>query len=102
MQKNKFSKKIAFLTALIALGIGFTNCTPMVTPEQLAKLQELRKREVVLNEDISKTNSNIAKVQGELNQRMSEVKKCNDEKDYLNRKLSNWPNIWHDSGAEKK
>jgi peptidoglycan hydrolase CwlO-like protein len=102
MHKYILTKRIVFSAFVIALGIGFTNCTPMVTPEQLAKLQELRKREVVLNEDISKANSNISKIQNELNQRMAEVKKCNDEKDYLNKKLANWPNVWPDSGEEKK
>lgn len=88
------------LGALLIVGLA-SSCTPMITPEQLAKLQELRKREVVINDEISAVNRDIQKVQTELNGRMSELKDCNDKKDYLTKKLANWPNIWPE-GTNKK
>ena len=50
---------------------------------------------------IRDSNRDIQKVQIELNGRMSELKDCNDKKDYLTKKLANWPNVWPE-GTNKK
>jgi len=68
----------------------------MITPEQLAKLRDLRKEESSLNADIASKKQEKAGLERELSSRKADVKKCTDEKDMIKAKLSQWPNVWPD------
>jgi len=81
--------------------ISLTSCTSMITEEQLAQLQELRKRERQLNQDISNKNAEINKIESELNARKKELNDCNKDKDFIMQKLSQWPNVWPDYTPSK-
>jgi septal ring factor EnvC (AmiA/AmiB activator) len=63
---------------------------------------ELRASERSLNDDIQKKRDEKAKLESELNARKSELKKCNDEVDYIKQKLAVWPDIWPDWKPEQK
>ncbi len=76
--------------------ISLTSCTSMITEEQLAQLQDLRKKERQLTADISVKNSEISKIEPELNARKKELTDCNKDKDFIQQKLSQWPNVWPD------
>jgi len=76
--------------------ISLTSCTSMITEEQLAQLQDLRKKERQLTADISVKNSEISKIEPELNARKIELTDCNKDKDFIQQKLSQWPNVWPD------
>lgn len=82
-------------TLLISF-VSLTSCTSMITEEQLAQLQDLRKKERQLNADISAKNSEISKIESELNSRNKELTDCNKDKDFIQSKLSQWPNVWPD------
>jgi chromosome segregation ATPase len=84
------------LTSVLAAVIFFTSCTPKVTEEQLAQLKELREKERSLTELISKRKQEKSKLEAELRARQNELKKCNDDKDFVKQKLSEWPNCWPD------
>lgn len=92
------------MKSLTTLGVGtllvsivaMTSCTSMITEEQLAQLQDLRKKERQLNADISTKNSEISKIESELNSRKRELTDCNKDKDFIQQKLSQWPNVWPD------
>ena len=95
--------------SLISLGIGsvilssaliFTSCTPKITDEQLLELKELRKKERVVNDDISKKKDEKAALEKELKARKSELDKCTTEMNYVKEKLALWPNCWPDWSPE--
>ncbi|MGE5480734.1 MAG: hypothetical protein ACM3U1_09950 [Chloroflexota bacterium] len=81
---------------LLASSSFFTSCTPKVTEEQLTQLQDLRRRERTLNDDISRTRTSLTKIESEIASRRNEVTNCNKQKDFINQKLSSWPNSWPD------
>jgi predicted nucleic acid-binding Zn-ribbon protein len=97
----KFSKSKFLSIIALAVLVLSASCTPMITQEQLAKLKQLRSDEVRINDEIANVNKDTQKVQNELNSRMSELKDCNDKKDYITKKLANWPNIWPDNSNKK-
>lgn len=86
---------------ILAIGVMLSDCTPMITEEQLAKIKELRKQEKSLNEDISKVQSEIPKLKQEINSREAELKDCNDKKDFITQKLQTWPDVWPDWKPEE-
>jgi septal ring factor EnvC (AmiA/AmiB activator) len=90
------------LTSVLAAVIFFTSCTPQITEEQLAKMKELREKERSLNEMISKRKKEKSKLEAELRARQNELKKCNDDKDFVKQKLSEWPNCWPDWKPESE
>lgn len=68
----------------------------MITEEQMAQLQDLRRKERQLNSEISSRNSEINKIESELNARKNELNDCTKKKEFIQEKLSKWPNIWPD------
>lgn len=95
----KFKKLISIVgicSALVLSSSMLTNCTAMITEEQLVQLQDLRKRESQLNQDITGKQAEISKVEKELNSRKAELDNCQKDRDYVKQKLSQWPNVWPD------
>lgn len=85
------------ITASLLLSTSLlTDCTSKITEEQLMQLQELRKRESQLNQEISNKQNEISKVEKELNARKTELDNCNKDKEFVKQKLSQWPNVWPD------
>ena len=68
----------------------------MITEEQLKEMRDLRAKEKNLTEQISKKQEEKSRIQSEINSRNSELKKCTDDKAYIESKLSQWPNVWPD------
>jgi len=83
-------------SSLMIAIVSLTSCTSMITEEQLAHLQDLRKQERQLNQDISNKTSEISKIETELNARKKVLNDCNKDKDFIQQKLSQWPNVWPD------
>lgn len=92
----KRSLAVLGASTLMISFISLTSCTSMITEEQLAQLQELRKKERQLNTDISTKNAEISKIESELNLRKKDLNNCNKDKDFIQQKLSQWPNVWPD------
>ncbi len=90
----KRSLAVLGASTLMISFISLTSCTSMITEEQLAQLQELRKKERQLNADISAKNAEISKIESELNLRKKDLNNCNKDKDFIQQKLSQWPNVW--------
>ena len=96
-------KKLTFLgvgVAVIILPLFLNSCTPKVTEEQLAKLQELRKQERTLTDELDKKKKEKPGLEAELRSRMSELNDCTSRKDYIKQKLDKWPDVWPDYKPE--
>jgi len=94
-------KKFLFalgISALLFTGTSFFNgCTAMITEEQKAELNKLRKQESDLNDDISKQKKDKAALEAELNSRKTEYNKCNEDRELIKQRLANFPdNAWPD------
>lgn len=81
---------------LIAGSLMITDCTSKITQEQLQELQELKKRESTINDQISQINSEISKLREELRLINADLKKCNEERAFVEDKLKSWPDVWPD------
>lgn len=88
-------------TIVLASSLSFTSCTSMITEEQLAQLQELRKQEKSLKQDINSAKSEISKIESEIKSRQPELDDCNTKADFIKSKLGQWPNVWPDYNPEK-
>ncbi len=96
MKMKKLVSVIGICSALLFSSNLLTDCTSMITEEQLLKLQDLRKRESQLNQEISDKQTDMQKVERELNSRKTELNDCQKERDFIKQKLSQWPNVWPD------
>lgn len=96
MKIKKLISVIGICTALVLSSSFLTNCTSMITEEQLIQLQDLRKRESQLNQDITGKTAEISKVEKELNARKAELDNCQKDREFVKQKLSQWPNVWPD------
>jgi len=96
MQTSRFFSAAGIGSLIICGALFFTSCTPKITEEQLKQLKELKAQERQFTDDIQKKKDEKAKLESELNSRKSELKKCNDEVDYIKQKLATWPDIWPD------
>lgn len=97
MLRANNTKKITIGALFLGFVLLLTDCTSMITEEQLAELQNLRKRENMLNDEISAARNNLNSLKSELNARMNELNNCNKDKEFVTNKLSQWPNVWPDS-----
>lgn len=96
MNFSKFGKSILAGSLILSSSLLLTDCTPKITEEQKAQLQELRREETSLKNQISDVNAEVVKLQKELRARNAELKKCNDDKSFVEGKLKEWPNVWPD------
>ena len=83
-------------SAILITSFVLSSCTCKISEEDYNKLQELRKQERTLTQDISKKKDDKAAIDRELKARQSEVNKCNEDRDFVQKKLSQWPNVWPD------
>ena len=93
MSKKSFKSKVWMGSAVLVSSLMLYNCTSMVTEEQLAQLDELRKAEKSLTNEIAEKKSEKAGLQKELKSRQAE---------FVKGKLSQWPNVWPDWSPEPK
>ena len=100
MNFRKIAGGVGLASIIVSTALLFSSCTPKITEEQMLKLKELYNKEKSLNESITKTQQEKGKVQGELNSRKAELKKCQDDKAFIQDKLSKWPNSWPDYTPE--
>jgi hypothetical protein len=95
MQERKLAKKLALIALAISLPLA-VGCKSMITEEQLKEMTDLRAKEHNLTEQIQKKQQEKTKIQAELNSRNAELKKCSDDKAFIESKISQWPNVWPD------
>lgn len=94
MQNTRFVRKSAMIMMALFSLLFLTDCTSMITKEQLAKMGELRQREATLSQDIVKSEKELSGIKKELKDRQSEVAKCKEDSDFVKSKLSQWPDVW--------
>ncbi len=91
-------KKLITQLALPSLALGAimlaNSCRPMVTPEQMQELKELRQKKKSLNEQISENKNEKSKLKSEIDARERELRDCSDKAEFVKKKLANWPNVW--------
>jgi hypothetical protein len=96
MKFRKLISNLALPTIVVAAAIIASSCRPMVTPQQLEELKELRAKEKSLTEQIQTQKDDISKIKTEIGSRESELKDCTEKSDFVKQKLSQWPNVWPD------
>ena len=96
MKFRKILSGFGLTSIIVASAMYISSCTPMITEEQKLQLKELRNKERSLTESIARKKSEKSKIEAELNSRKSELKKCQDENDFIKQKLAAWPNCWPD------
>jgi septal ring factor EnvC (AmiA/AmiB activator) len=101
MNLKSLVASIGVSSLIFAGALTFTSCVPKVTEEQLAQLQELRKKEKQLTQDIANKQSDNSKLEGEINARQAVLNDCNKDKEFIMQKLSQWPNVWPDYNPNK-
>lgn len=92
----KLKSLVSISSAIFLSAMFLASCTSMITEEQMLQLQDLRKKERTLNQDISNKQTEISKIEKELNARKAEADNCNKETEFVKQKLSQWPNVWPD------
>ena len=101
MSLKKFISGVSFASAIVATSFILGGCTPKITQEQLQQLQQLRAQERNLSDMLDKKKVEKSKLERELQDRQGELKKCNDDKDFIQKKLAEWPNVWPDYKPEE-
>lgn len=97
MITNKMVKTTAAAVFIAVSSVFLTDCTSMVTEEQLATLQDLRRQEATLQDDITKAKNTLTSLKSELSKSQAELKDCNEQTSFVKEKLSQWPDVWPDS-----
>ena len=82
---------VIFSTVII-----MSSCTPKITEEQMTQLKELRAKESSLTEMIARKQQEKKSLESEVASRKAELKKCQDDKAFVEDKLAKWPNCWPD------
>jgi outer membrane murein-binding lipoprotein Lpp len=92
----KRSIQLGVLVAAVAGMTMLTSCSSKITEEQLATLRDLRQQEQTLNQQIRQKEGERDRLQGEVNARRAELDRCNTNKQFVQGKLAQWPNVWPD------
>src|SRR4051812_48431146 len=92
----KISLRYGALVAAVAGMVALAGCTAKVTEEQLARLRELRQREQTLTGQIRAKKDERSRVQGEITSRRAELDRCSKDREFVQSKLAQWPNVWPD------
>lgn len=101
MKFTKLATAVGLSSVILISSMSFTGCTPKITEEQLARLQELRKQEKQINADISARQNEISKIEGEIKARQTVLNDCNKDMEFVKQKLAQWPNVWPDYTPSK-
>jgi outer membrane murein-binding lipoprotein Lpp len=94
-----FLMKRSHQLSLLAIAIASTaiaGCSSKITQEQLAELQSLRQQEQTMNTQIRQREQDKARLQGEINARRAELDRCNTNRQFVQGKLQQWPDVWPD------
>lgn len=92
----KLSIQAPLLVMALVGATLLASCTAKITEEQLAELQRLRQQEQTLNQQLRTAEQERTKLQGEVTAQQALLTKCNADKDFVNGKLQQWPNVWPD------
>jgi peptidoglycan hydrolase CwlO-like protein len=92
----KRSFQLGMLVLVTASATVLTSCSSKITEEQLATLRDLRQQEQTLNQQIRQKEGERDRLQGEVNARKAELDRCNQNKQFVQGKLAQWPNVWPD------
>lgn len=96
MRFKGFLYGIGMSSIAVLLSLSLTNCTCKISEQDYNKLQDLRKEEKTLISEISKKKDEKSSVDRELKARQGELNKCKEDMDFVQKKLSQWPNVWPD------
>lgn len=96
MKFQKVISGLALPSIVIAAAVFAGSCRPMVTPEQLQELKDLRAKEKSVTEQIEVKKADVAKIKNEISARETELNKCTEESNFVKDKLASWPNVWPD------
>jgi peptidoglycan hydrolase CwlO-like protein len=96
MKFQRIISCIALPSLIVGAVLMASSCRSLITPEQLQELKDLRAKEKSLTEQIQDKKNEVSKIKSEISARQSELKKCNDESDFIKQKLAQWPNVWPD------
>lgn len=102
MSKKGFITRIGVGSLLLAFVLFAASCTSMISEEQLQQLKELRKQERSLTEMIEKKKDQKSRLERELKSRQAELDNCTEQKEFVQDKLSRWPDIWPDYDPNAK
>ena len=88
--------QLVMLVLVVASATVLTSCSSKITEEQLATLRDLRAQEQTLNQQIRQKEGERDRLQGEVNARKAELDRCNQNVQFVQGKLAQWPNVWPD------
>jgi len=92
----KLSLRNGTFVAVVVSMAALAGCTAKVTEEQLARLRELRQQERTLTEQISAKQNDRSRLQTEMASRRAELDRCGKDREFVQSKLAQWPNVWPD------
>jgi outer membrane murein-binding lipoprotein Lpp len=92
----KLSLRYGTLVAVVAGMAALAGCTAKVTEEQLARLRELRQQEQTLMGQIRSKKDERGRLQSEMATRRAELDRCSKDREFVQSKLAQWPNVWPD------
>ncbi len=92
----KLSLRYGTFVAVVVGMTALAGCTAKVTEEQLARLRELRQQERTLTEQISAKQNDRSRLQTEMASRRAELDRCGKDREFVQSKLAQWPNVWPD------
>ena len=100
MKIKKIVSSASFYIAVLASSVILTSCSCKITDEQLGKIADLRRQEKSINTEITNVQNERAKLNKELQARKAEADDCNEKRNTVRLRLSQWPNVWPDYTVE--
>lgn len=94
MKSRRLVTTLVLVLSILGSSFIFTNCTPMVTEEQLARLDGLRRDMRRKEDSISLMKKENGDLQSEINALQKKVDNCNDIRNFIQNKMQQWPNVW--------
>lgn len=91
-----FPGKTLLAGCVLSLSILAAGCSNQITEEQLAQINELRKHEAQLKDEVRKKEEELSRLRSEVDARQKELDNCLEMKAFVEEKLKNWPNVWPD------
>ena len=86
----------SMLAAAFGTALLITSCTCTIKEEQQAMINKARTDEKQLQADIAKAEGDKSRITSELNNRQAEVRRCAEQKAFVQDKLNKWPDFWPD------
>ncbi len=96
MKLKKIVSGASFCITILIGSVIITSCSCKITEEQLEKIADLRRQEKTVSSEITSTQNERAKMNKELQARKAEADDCNQKRNIVRQRLSQWPNIWPD------